>query len=49
MAWYISLAEYLCLAGQVTSVEAAALAIAAHDVDEAWTADWLQAHARFPR
>ena len=52
MTRYIRLAEYLWLAEQVTGVEAAVLAIAAHDVDdvdEAWTAAWLRAHAHFPR
>jgi death-on-curing protein len=28
--------------------EAAMLAVAAHEVDEAWVADWLRSRARFP-
>ena len=33
---------------EVDDAETAALAIAAHDLDEAWTAEWLQAHPCFP-
>ena len=32
----------------VDDAEAAMLAVAAHEVDEAWFADWLRHHARFP-
>ena len=48
MTRYLSLAEYVWLAEQVTGVESAVLmkasrlAIAAHEVDEAWLADWLR-------
>jgi len=32
----------------VGDAEAAMLRIAGHDVDEAWTAEWLRSRARFP-
>ena len=32
----------------VDDAEAAMLTIAYHDVDEAWTAEWLRSRARFP-
>ncbi|WP_186526352.1 type II toxin-antitoxin system death-on-curing family toxin [Leekyejoonella antrihumi] len=33
---------------EVDDAEQAMLAIAAHEVDEAWAADWLSMHAHFP-
>jgi death-on-curing protein len=55
---YVNLGEYFWLAEQgahwdpdppdTDEAETAMLAIAAHEVDEAWTASWLRTRVNFP-